>query len=166
MVLQISTFTIFTDVSGMVLLPISFWITLSIIRLVSNKRAKIEWSAIAVFIVILLGGYILGTVIDSAGNSASITPLANLIYLIGSIFTIMVMLVSFHTAKEHKHTELALLQLNSDLESRVEEHLRSLEETRAKMLKQDKLQRLESWRELSATSCATPLVSSTIRSII
>jgi signal transduction histidine kinase len=139
MILQISPFTIFTNVSGMVLFPISFWITVCIIRLVSNKKTKMEWTIIAAIIVILLGSDILSTVLDLTAGSTGTAPLANLFYLIGSIFVIMVVLVSYHATREISRDERSLLKLNSDLASRIEAGERSLEETREKMLRQDKL---------------------------
>jgi len=138
MIHQSSYQMVLIGITGIILFSISIGNTQKIIKMVMDKKFKKTWIFIEMLILVFLGGYCFSTLFALTDNSTGIASIAGIVYLFGSIFVIIVIYIRFNTIKEQKRTEQSLMQLNVELERRVEERTRSLEDTQEKMMQQEK----------------------------
>jgi signal transduction histidine kinase len=139
---QISDELVPSCVIGIVLFSVSIYITMKTISLNKNNISKMLWILIEALIIFFLVAYGVSIYLTLANNVMLIVSIAGYIYLVGAIFIFLVISVSHYVLKENlkenDRAERTLVQLNTELEQKVEERTNSLKDAQEKIMQQEK----------------------------
>ncbi len=135
---QITYDLIPSGIIGMVLIALSLYITLRILKLIANKRFKKMWIIIEIFILLLLCGYGISISLAFMDNSRFIASIAGIVYLFAGLFIALLMHFCYLILKEHNRIEHTLTQLNMDSGHVVEERTKLLKTAQEKIMQQEK----------------------------